>query len=265
MTRSFLPSHRSAILRYAGKHEQENLFVLGAFNREPKPFEHNAFAGAYRGEQLIGLGAYFGRFGSLVLHAENNRAINDLVDHFVQARCRIEWLPMFERYALPTIARLRRYGLVPAVIREETVFLLAKQWFTGVPHAGVTTATDADKDQIIGLEHVVHNSQPDDMERERQRIFPKTEYLLRVHGTLVARANVQGWSDQYVQIGAVMTHPEHRGKGYAKQVVSAICREWLAKGKRVQLFCKNDNTPAHAVYESLGFRPTDRFILAQFS
>lgn len=264
MTRSLLPHQRSVILRYAGKHEQENLFVLGTFNREQDPFARNAFAGVYRGEQLIGLGAYFGRFGSLVLHAENNRGINDLVDHFVKARCRIEWMPMFERHALPAIARLRRYGMVPTMMREETVFLLTKHRFKGIPHGMVRTGTPGDIDDIIGLEQRVNGEQRDITERDRQQIFPKTEYLLRVNGVLVARANVQGWSDQYAQIGGVMTHPEHRGKGYAKQVVSAACKHWLSKGKRVQLFCKNDNAPAHAVYEAIGFRPIDRFILAQF-
>ncbi len=263
MSRAFGPKHRPVILRFAGKKEQENLFVIGTFHREKDPFAVAEFAGEYRGEQMIGLGAYFKRFGSLVINADNNRAIADLVDHFVERRCRIEWMPMFERYALPAIARLRRYGIVPKLVREETVFLLTKRNFTDHP-GPVTKATPKDVDDILRLEKLMDGNEEEITDRERAQIFPDGEYLLKIGGKIVARANLQGWSEQYAQIGAVMTHPDHRGQGYGKQVVSAICREWIAKGKHIILFCKNDNTAALAVYEKLGFRPIDRFILAQF-
>jgi predicted GNAT family acetyltransferase len=65
-------------------------------------------------------------------------------------------------------------------------------------------------------------------------------------------------------IGGVATHPDYRERGFAKQVISAVSRDYLAKNKHVILFCKNDNVPALAVYEKLGFRPIDQFIVAKF-
>lgn len=266
MSRSFGPKHRAVILRYAGKKEQENLFVIGAFQRPGDPFEDILFAGAYRGVQLIGLGAFFKKFGSLVLHAENNRALAELTDHFVNLGCRIEWVPMYARHALPTISRLRRSGYAPKELREETVFLLTKKSFTDHPEPGVRRGTPKDVDEIIRLDRLANGSDPGEeiAARDRSQIYPETEYLLHKDGKLVSRVNVHGWSGKYVQVGGVATHPDYRERGFAKQVISAVCRDYLKKDKHVILFCKKDNTAALAVYEKLGFRPIDEFIVAKF-
>ncbi len=266
MARIFSPKHRSIILRYAGKKEQENLFVIGAFQRKGDAFEDILFAGAYREVQMIGLGAFFKKFGSLVLHAENNRALTEMVDQFVDRGCRIEWVPMFARFALPTIARLRRYGYTPKELREETVFLLTKKAFTDHPEPGVRRGTPKDVDEIITLRRMANGEDLTEeiTPRERSQIYPETEYLLHKDGKLVSCVNVHGWSEKYVQIGGVATHPDYRERGFAKQVISAVSRDYLAKNKHVILFCKNDNVPALAVYEKLGFRPIDQFIVAKF-
>ncbi|WP_345725263.1 GNAT family N-acetyltransferase [Sinomicrobium weinanense] len=59
--------------------------------------------------------------------------------------------------------------------------------------------------------------------------------------------------DAYTEVSAVVTHPEHAGKGYAKQLVSHTCKQILDKGKHPYLHVAETNTGAIKLYEKLGF------------
>jgi GNAT superfamily N-acetyltransferase len=54
-------------------------------------------------------------------------------------------------------------------------------------------------------------------------------------------------------IGAVATLPEHRGKGYAGALVTALARKLNTKGKRADLMCEEKLTQ---FYNNLGFEKT---------
>ena len=54
-------------------------------------------------------------------------------------------------------------------------------------------------------------------------------------------------------IGAVATLPEHRGKGYAGALVTALARQLNTKGKRADLMCEEKLTQ---FYNNLGFEKT---------
>ncbi len=54
-------------------------------------------------------------------------------------------------------------------------------------------------------------------------------------------------------IGDVFTHPEHRGRGYAKIVTSAITRDAVVSGARALLHVRESNVPAIKVYKALGY------------
>lgn len=57
----------------------------------------------------------------------------------------------------------------------------------------------------------------------------------------------------------VATHPDHRGRGYAKAVLSALLAEAKAVGLvRLFLEVRASNAPALALYRSLGFRECGR-------
>ena len=101
-------------------------------------------------------------------------------------------------------------------------------------------------------------------QKERDRILPEYEWVLRKEGQIVSKANIHGFSKHYAQIGGVMTHPAHQCQGYARQTVSAVCQHWLDQGKDIILMVKNDNIPAIQVYQCLGFQPIDEFILAEY-
>ncbi len=60
-------------------------------------------------------------------------------------------------------------------------------------------------------------------------------------------------------VGNVMTHAEHRNRGYAKAVTSAVTAELLRTCDDVVLNVRSDNPPAIAAYRGLGYREHCRF------
>jgi ribosomal protein S18 acetylase RimI-like enzyme len=82
-------------------------------------------------------------------------------------------------------------------------------------------------------------------------------YGLRVNGELVsaAGAHVYSPSQKVAALGNIVTHPDHRGKGYAAAVTARICSELSGAADHIGLNVKADNAAAIACYERLGFRP----------
>jgi ribosomal protein S18 acetylase RimI-like enzyme len=83
---------------------------------------------------------------------------------------------------------------------------------------------------------------------------------------LVSKANVQGFSRHYAQIGGVGTLPQYRRRGLGRQCVSALCQHCFSKGVgHIILFTANTNIPAQNLYRSLGFVPVDEFLIAEYA
>lgn len=61
-------------------------------------------------------------------------------------------------------------------------------------------------------------------------------------------------------IGGVYVEPAARGQGWGHALVSAAVQAAEATGARVGLYCREDRTEAHRLYERLGFLETDRRI-----
>lgn len=81
-------------------------------------------------------------------------------------------------------------------------------------------------------------------------------YGVRDGGRLVAAAGTHVISPEarMAAVGNVMTHPEHRGRGYAKLTTSAVTQELLRTCDQVVLNVRSDNPAAIAAYSSLGYR-----------
>lgn len=70
---------------------------------------------------------------------------------------------------------------------------------------------------------------------------------------LVAMSGERMRTADFTEISAVCTHPDYRGRGYAKQFVSQGGNEIVATGKTPFLHVFADNALAIATYEKLGF------------
>lgn len=64
-------------------------------------------------------------------------------------------------------------------------------------------------------------------------------------------------------IGGVVTHPAHRGHGYATAATTHLCAALLESGRVPYLFYRRDNTSAARVYEKIGFTPLGDALLAE--
>jgi len=72
-------------------------------------------------------------------------------------------------------------------------------------------------------------------------------------GRLAAMAGERLQSTGFAEISAVCTHPEFRGRGYARDLVTFLGARILAAGKTPFLHVKSENG-AKAVYQKIGFR-----------
>ncbi|MDH4142188.1 MAG: GNAT family N-acetyltransferase [Chloroflexota bacterium] len=86
-------------------------------------------------------------------------------------------------------------------------------------------------------------------------------YGLRVNGRLVAAAGTHVVSPRarLAVVGNVLTHVDHRGRGFATAVTGAVTGELLRTCDQVVLNVRADNPPAINAYRRLGYAEHTRF------
>ena len=86
-------------------------------------------------------------------------------------------------------------------------------------------------------------------------------YGLRADGALVSAAGAHVYSpgQRVAALGNIVTHPAHRGRGYAAAVTARLCAEVADTVDHVGLNVKADNAAAVACYTRLGFRPVAEY------
>ncbi|OYT48843.1 MAG: hypothetical protein B6U85_01255 [Desulfurococcales archaeon ex4484_42] len=108
-----------------------------------------------------------------------------------------------------------------------------------------------DLDEFIRLKTVQGTIINKDLARELISMW--RYYGLFINGRLVSiTCRYIALPDIWI-IGDVFTHPDFRGKGYAKIVTSAITRDAVASGAKALLHVREDNIPAIRVYKRLGY------------
>lgn len=83
-------------------------------------------------------------------------------------------------------------------------------------------------------------------------------YGIIADGKLVSAAGTHVVSAEHnvAGVGNIATLPAYRGRGFAAQTTTAVCRALFEAGiKTVILNVKQDNAPAVHVYQKLGFQP----------
>uniref|UniRef100_A0A8C6SEM1 Glycine N-acyltransferase-like protein n=1 Tax=Neogobius melanostomus TaxID=47308 RepID=A0A8C6SEM1_9GOBI len=68
----------------------------------------------------------------------------------------------------------------------------------------------------------------------------------------------------YCALGILYTLPEHRGKGYAKALVSALAKRLHAEGFPVYCFIEEDSTVSYKIFKSMGFTEDPSYRAAWF-
>ncbi len=79
-------------------------------------------------------------------------------------------------------------------------------------------------------------------------------YGIFKNGSLVAVTGERMKTNNYVEVSAVVTHPEYTGLGYAKQLVTHTANTILKQNKIPFLHVAKTNIAAIRLYKGLGFR-----------
>jgi ribosomal protein S18 acetylase RimI-like enzyme len=77
---------------------------------------------------------------------------------------------------------------------------------------------------------------------------------IRVQGQLVAMAGERMRFGNWVEVSAVCVHPEHRGAGHARALMTRVTLEIMQRHARPFLHVLTGNAGAIALYEQLGYR-----------
>ena len=72
-------------------------------------------------------------------------------------------------------------------------------------------------------------------------------------GKLIAAAGERMQMNEFVEVSAIVTHPEYNGKGYAKQLTAYTVNNIFSKQKVPYLHVAKSNLPAINLYKKLGF------------
>jgi ribosomal protein S18 acetylase RimI-like enzyme len=150
---------------------------------------------------------------------------------------------LFSAEAVPANGNLVvvEHKMIEQMIHEGSGILPA----TG-DHVPLTPADVSEVEQLVAL------TKPGPFAR---RTMMLGSYIgIRDGWQLVAMAGERMRFDGFTEISAVCTHPDHRGRGHAFRLVSALMRGILARGERPFLHIYSHNTGAAALYRKLGFR-----------
>jgi ribosomal protein S18 acetylase RimI-like enzyme len=85
---------------------------------------------------------------------------------------------------------------------------------------------------------------------------------IRVDGRLAAMAGQRLAPTGFVEVSAVCTHPDFRGRGYAQALVAAVTRNIHSEGRVPFLTSFEANTGAVRIYQQVGFVHRRTFQLA---
>jgi ribosomal protein S18 acetylase RimI-like enzyme len=87
---------------------------------------------------------------------------------------------------------------------------------------------------------------------------------IRAGGELVAMTGERMKPGHFTEMTAVCVHPDHRGRGYAQALLSAVARQIEARGEIPFLHVFSSNASAIALYQRQGMRIRRRLHVTAF-
>ena len=82
---------------------------------------------------------------------------------------------------------------------------------------------------------------------------------------LVSMAGERFWTGTFREISGVCTHPDYQGQGLAKGLMNKLIRRQLERGETPMLHVMSDNHLARGLYQRMGFRDHQEYVLRVFS
>ncbi|PRY05985.1 GNAT family N-acetyltransferase [Paraburkholderia sp. BL25I1N1] len=143
--------------------------------------------------------------------------------------------------------------LVPSqyrVVREATVIqMVAGKQFARPDDSRIETLGTQD---VVAMMELVRLTDPGPF---KERTHEMGTFLgIRDRDQLIAMAGERMIAGRYVEVSAVCTHPNWRGRGLAKTLMEALSAGIQERGQIPFLHVFSTNEPAIRVYQQLGFR-----------
>lgn len=119
----------------------------------------------------------------------------------------------------------------------------------------VTVPFDNDLNEIVDcIEHFIKDcGLADNVNVKSIRDTIGNFRIIREDDKIISMARMIKSTDNNVQIAAVYTRPEYRGRGYARKVVNTIKNEIIDMGMTATLNVDKKNPISNKLYKSLGF------------
>ncbi|MEJ2113705.1 MAG: GNAT family N-acetyltransferase [Flavobacteriaceae bacterium] len=89
---------------------------------------------------------------------------------------------------------------------------------------------------------------------KKRTFFMGNYYGIYKNNDLVAITGERMQMDEYIEVSAVVTHPEHTGNGYAKQLIKHTVDHISNQGKTPILHVAESNLGPVQLYKTLGFK-----------
>lgn len=112
----------------------------------------------------------------------------------------------------------------------------------------IVQLTDAHANELL---HLVNLVQPGYF-KHKTRLLGNYSGIFN-EGKLIAVTGERMKMDDFTEVSAVITHPDHTGKGYAKLLVAHTVNNIFAENKTPYLHVASSNAAAISLYEKLGF------------
>jgi ribosomal protein S18 acetylase RimI-like enzyme len=230
--------------------EQERLYAAYALcDREDREYPRTRWAAAYEGDDVVAVGMeYSGLTPQPLFLMGSTAGIATILRDVLRPRAaylaaKVE--------AMPAVETLYRVDPGPQMVR----MWVDRDRFTPYP-ADVRRLLPAEIGELNRLYQLGFASW-----LPSSAIADGVYFGLRAGGKLIAAAGTHVISRQarLAVVGNVLTHAEHRGRGYATAVTGAVTAELLGTCDQVVLNVRADNPPALQAYRRLGYAEHLRF------
>ena len=261
------------MLAYLHAHHREAIFALHdlVHRGEPGVAEPSRVIGYRTDDGILGVQCFYSS-GRWLPHLADPAVVAPMLEDAV--RHPLRWVVGARRVLDPLVEALLARGYFPAYDQVEVLCSLDADTFR--PFAADVTArraTRADVHHLADLRRRFEaeyfpgggQGQADWYENAAEQAVRDGAYLVEAGGVAAATVSVEADIPELTHIGAVYTRAAYRGRGLAKAVVSAICREALGRRRRVTLTVRWDNAPARRAYEALGFQPWDEYRMCRLA
>jgi predicted GNAT family acetyltransferase len=136
---------------------------------------------------------------------------------------------------------------LPVIFRSNAAQLVAPP--VRSDHPDVIELGAADNDEMVALATLTEPGPFSARTRELGRFVGIRDSA----GVLVAMAGERFRSHGWIEVSAVCTHPNARGKGYAAVLTEAVVHGIQSRGDEAFLHVREGNTSAERLYARLGF------------